>query len=124
MTSPLEQKIRVTGPVVVTANRVTDGAVVYRDRDGGWSTNLGEAAIVTDAAGAQRLIKEAIADDLSAAGSYVAPVKLGNAGQVTPGNLRELIRLTGPTIKLPTASPGAANGNRPAKRSLLEQRVA
>ena len=27
MTSPLQQKIKITGPVVVTANRVTDGAV-------------------------------------------------------------------------------------------------
>ena len=30
MTSPLEQKIKITGPVVVTANRVGDGAVVYQ----------------------------------------------------------------------------------------------
>ena len=28
MTSPLQQKIKITGPVVVTANRVGDGAVV------------------------------------------------------------------------------------------------
>jgi hypothetical protein len=30
MTSPLEQKLRITGPVVVTANRLGDGAVVDR----------------------------------------------------------------------------------------------
>ncbi|HXQ82552.1 MAG TPA: DUF2849 domain-containing protein, partial [Xanthobacteraceae bacterium] len=35
MTSPLEQKIKVTGPVVVTANRVGDGRVVFRRADGG-----------------------------------------------------------------------------------------
>src|ERR1051326_1928003 len=40
MTSPLERKIKITGPVVVTANRVTDGAVVYRNADGGWTPNL------------------------------------------------------------------------------------
>ena len=46
MTSPLEQKkIKVTGPVVVTANRVGDGAVVYRAADGGWTTRLGAAAV-------------------------------------------------------------------------------
>ena len=40
MTSPLEQKkIKITGPVVVTANRVGDGAVVYRRADGGWTTD-------------------------------------------------------------------------------------
>ena len=29
MTSPLQQKLKVTGPVVITANRLGDGAVVY-----------------------------------------------------------------------------------------------
>ena len=86
MTSPLEQKIKITGPVVVTANRVGDGAVVYRRADGGWSTRLDDAAA---------------ADDLRAVGPYVAPVKLAPGGHVRPGNLRELIRLGGPTIELP-----------------------
>ena len=101
MTSPLEQKIKVTGPVVVTANRVGDGAVVYRRAEGGWTTDLGGAAIATDAAAAHALIKESVADDLCAVGPYVAPVKLTASGQVRPGNLRELIRLSGPTIDLP-----------------------
>jgi hypothetical protein len=101
MTSPLEQKIKVTGPVVVTANRVGDGAVVYRRAEGGWTTNLDRAAIATNAAAAQGLIKDAVADDLRAIGPYVAPVKLAANGQVRPGNLRELIRLGGPTIELP-----------------------
>ncbi len=54
MTSPLEQKkIKITGPVVVTANRVGDGAVVYRRADGGWTTQLDDAAVATDAARAR-----------------------------------------------------------------------
>ena len=101
MTSPLEQKIKITGPVVVTANRVGDGAVVYRRADGGWTTDLDDAAVVTDPAGARTLIDAASADDLRAIGPYVAPVKLGASGHVRPGNLRELIRLGGPTIELP-----------------------
>jgi hypothetical protein len=102
MTSPLEQKkIKVTGPVVVTANRTGDGAVVYRSGDGGWTTKLDAATIVTNAAGAQELMTAAIADDLGAVGPYVAPVKLLPGGHVRPGNLRELIRLGGPTIELP-----------------------
>jgi hypothetical protein len=89
MTSPLEQKkIKITGPVVITANRVGDGAVVYRRADGG-------------SYGARELIDAANADDLRAVGPYVAPVKLSDSGQVRPGNLRELIRLSGPTIDLP-----------------------
>ena len=46
MTSPLEQKIRITGPSIVTANRTFDGAVIYRNASQGWSTELAEAAIV------------------------------------------------------------------------------
>jgi hypothetical protein len=104
MTSPLEQKkIKVSGPVVVTANRVGDGAVVYRSADGGWTTRLGAAAVVTNAAGAQELMSAAAADDLGAVGPYVAPVQLLPGGHVRPGNLRELIRLDGPTIELPVA---------------------
>ncbi len=102
MTSPLEQKkIKITGPVVVTANRVGDGAVVYRRADGGWTTHLDGAAIATSAAIASTLMSEAVADDLGAVGPYVAPVKLSPGGHVRPGNLRELIRLGGPTIELP-----------------------
>ena len=102
MTSPLEQKkIKVTGPVVVTANRLGDGAVVYRRAGGGWTTKLDSAAVVTNAEGAQALMSAAVADDLGAVGPYVAPVKLAPGGHVRPGNLRELIRLGGPTIDLP-----------------------
>jgi len=102
MTSPLEQKkIKVAGPVVVTANRTADGAVVYRRADGGWTTELDGAAIATNGDGAQLLMTAALADDLHAVGSYIAPVKLTAGGHVRPGNLRELIRRGGPTIELP-----------------------
>jgi len=101
MTSPLEQKIRITGPVVVTANRVGDGAVVYRRADGDWTTDLHNAAVTADAAIARELVQAAIADDLRAVGPYIAPVALTGDGEVRPGNLRELIRLGGPTIDLP-----------------------
>jgi hypothetical protein len=104
MTSPLERKIKITGPVVITANRVGDGAVVYRRADGAWTTDLGDATVVTSAAGAHELINAATADDLNAVGSYVAPVMLAADGAVRPGNLRELIRRDGPTIELPVAS--------------------
>ncbi len=112
MTSPLEQKkIKVTGPVVVTANRARDGAVIYRSGDGGWTTKLDAASVVTDATGAQQLMSAALADDLGAVGPYVAPVKLLPGGHVRPGNLRELIRLGGPTIELPASFAVAADAS-------------
>lgn len=101
MTSPLQQKIKITGPSVVTANRTVDGVVIYRTGSGGWSTDLSDAAIVRDADPARALLAESVADDVGAVGAYIAPVKLDGAGAVIPGNLREQIRKTGVTIALP-----------------------
>ena len=101
MTSPLEQKIRITGPSMVTANRTIDGAVVYRNSAHGWSTDLAEAAIVRTSDEARALLTESIADDVGAIGPYIAPVELKESGKVKPGNLREHIRLQGVTIDLP-----------------------
>jgi len=104
MTSPLEQKLRITGPVVVTANRLGDGAVIYRTDDGEWSTRLEQAAVVTTAAAATTLLAAATADDIGAVGAYVAPVRHDAGGALLPGNLREMIRHAGPTIHLPGAA--------------------
>jgi hypothetical protein len=100
MTSPLEQKIRITGPSIVTANRTADGAVIYRNRARGWSTDLSEAAIVRNADEARALLAEAVADDVGAVGPYIAPVDVKDGETVKPGNLREYIRLSGVTIDL------------------------
>jgi Protein of unknown function (DUF2849) len=112
MTSPLEQKLKVTGPVVITANRLGDGAVVYRTRDGCWSTQLDEAAVVSTAASATELLAAAVADGISAVGAYVAPVRVGADGRPEPGNLRESIRSGGPTIRYgsPAAAPAITIG--------------
>lgn len=101
MTSPLEKKLKISGPSVVTANRTRDGAVIYRTANHGWSTELEEAAVVHDADSARRLLAEAVADDLGAVGAYVAPVRVGQDGAIEPGNLRERIRRDGLTIAAP-----------------------
>jgi hypothetical protein len=49
-------------------------------------------------------LQAAIADDLGAVGAYVAPVSMQADGSRRPGNLRERIRLAGPTIEMPIAS--------------------
>lgn len=106
MTSPLQQKLKVHGPVVVTGNRTIDGAVVYWTAEGQWATALADAAVVTTAADAQALLKAAAVDDVAGVGAYVAPVRLANGQGVTPGNLRERIRVAGPTFVLPGAQSG------------------
>ena len=101
MTSPLQQKLKITGPVVITANRLGDGAVVYRSADGRWTKDLAAAAVVTTTPAAIELLTAALADKLEAVDAYVAPVTLTREQQVLPGNLRERIRLNGPTVALP-----------------------
>jgi hypothetical protein len=105
MTSPLQQKIKITGPSVITANRTWDGAVIYRTAARRWSTDLNEAAVVRAADEARALLAESVADDLGAVGPYIAPVEIGEGGDIAPGNLRETIRATGVTIGLPMQEP-------------------
>ena len=104
MTSPLQQKLKIVGPVIVTANRLGDGAVVYRGKRG-WTTELDSATVATSAAVAQDLLAAARVDVLHAVDAYVAPVKVTDDGEVRPGNLRELIRSSGPTIDIPLQVP-------------------
>ena len=103
MTSPLQQKIKITGPSIVTANRTSDGAVVHRTAQHGWSAKLSDAAIVRTADDARALLAESVADDLNSIGAYIAPITVNADGSVEPGNLRERIRVTGLTIDLPVA---------------------
>jgi hypothetical protein len=102
MTSPLQQKLKVTGPVVVTANRTTDGVVIYRT-DSGWSERIEDAAVVTTADAARVLLDQSAKDAIYAIGPYVAPVELDENKKITPGNLREKIRTQGPTFELPVS---------------------
>jgi hypothetical protein len=101
MTSPLEQKIKITGPSMVTANRTRDGVVIYRTTARDWSTDLSDAAIVRTADEARALLVESVADDVGAVGPYIAPVEIRENGKIKPGNLREHIRSQGVTIDLP-----------------------
>ena len=104
MTSPHEQKKRkVNGSVVVTANRLGDGAVVYRTVDEDWTTDITAAAVVAAPAAAV-LLQRAEADGVRAVGPYIAPVELAPGNRVLPGNLRARIRLAGPTFTLPGAA--------------------
>jgi hypothetical protein len=103
MTSPLQQKLKVQGPVVITANRLTDGVVIYRTADNQWSTNLAEAVVATTADQAKALLAAAAGEGVLAVDPYVAPVELTPERAVVPGNLRERIRVGGPTFPLPGA---------------------
>ena len=101
MTSPLDQKLRIEGLVVITANRLRDGAVIYRTPAGDWSTDLTEAVILDAESEVKKLLAAAAREGTLAVGAYAAPVEHDRDGRVVPGNLREVIRRSGPTFELP-----------------------
>ena len=101
MTSPLDQKLRIEGLVVVTANRLRDGAVIYRTPAGTWSTELADASILDSEPAVKKLLVAAATEGTLAVGAYAAPIEHDKDGRVIPGNLREVIRRSGPTFELP-----------------------
>jgi hypothetical protein len=106
MTSPSQQKLRVVGPTVVTANRLSDGEVIYRAANESWTTQLVAAAVVTTTEAARELLAAAAREDADAIDPYAAPVAIRD-GHIEPGNLRERIRAAGPTFALPATVDGA-----------------
>ena len=82
---------------IVTANRLIDGRVVFRDADGGWVESFAAAAVL-DAAGATAALEAARAD--VAARRVVEPYAvdvISEDGGLAPKALREKIRASGPT---------------------------
>ena len=78
-------------PLVLTANELFGGDVVYLTRTG-WSPDRAAAFVAMDEAGAEAL--EASLEEALAAGEVVDPYLI-DAGQA---HYREQIRLRGPTI--------------------------
>jgi len=78
----------------ITANRLTDGRVIYRTRAQGWTAELSEAWRL-DEAEAEPALATAEAERDVMVGPYLIEIDAdGPAGQK---HRRETIRLTGPT---------------------------
>jgi Protein of unknown function (DUF2849) len=81
-------------PNVVTANRLTDGVVVYLAADGEWTEEIANARVADDEAETKAL--ETIAEDAVrervVVGVYPMPVALKDDGAVDPISVRERIR--------------------------------
>jgi len=80
-------------PQMITANRLSDGTVVYFTADKGWSENFADGAVWTDkesAEGALTASAEAVKARL-VVGPYLFDVALTDAGP-EPTNARERIR--------------------------------
>lgn len=83
----------------VTANRLTDGRVVFRTAEGGWSLSLAQAAFSGSDAEAAAALDAGLRDQ--ARQIIVDPylVDVDHSGpSPRPAKLREAIRAFGPTI--------------------------
>jgi len=88
---------------VITANRLVDGAVVWRDRDGYWREKFDRAAAGHDDDAVARMLADAEAD--AAAGIVIAPYEVevdvlpsAVSQSFVPIRLRERVRAFGPTV--------------------------
>ncbi|ESR22835.1 DUF2849 domain-containing protein [Lutibaculum baratangense] len=87
----------VAEQMVLTANRLADGRVIYLGADG-WTIDLDEARIVRgaeEAEGAEEAGRKAVADRILVEPYLIEVVTVG--GGVEPARLREKIRCAGPT---------------------------
>jgi hypothetical protein len=85
---------------VITANRLTDGVVVFQTIDDTWTEDFIRAAVLSDpqaTAGALARAKQDEANNI-VVDPYAIVVEERN-GHLAPKALREAIRATGPTIR-------------------------
>jgi hypothetical protein len=95
---------------IVTANRLHDGAVVFRRADGSWAVRVEEAVVASDDPAAQALLAAAEQDAVAArvVAPYLIEVAAGADGPM-PTFYRERIRAFGPSrafhVDLPSRHP-------------------
>jgi hypothetical protein len=84
----------------VTANRLRDGAVVYRIQAGGWTTDFTALAQLATAAEAEAIATAAgaVNGPDAVVGAYPITVEVDGATP-RPTSLRERIRAEGPTVR-------------------------
>jgi sulfite reductase (NADPH) hemoprotein beta-component len=87
-------------PDVITANRLTDGVVVFQTADQGWSEDFNRAAVQADPQATASALARAKQDEASniVVDPYALAVEERN-GHIAPKALREAIRAAGPTIR-------------------------
>ena len=83
--------------LILTANRLIDGIVVFQDEAGDWSEDFARASVCEDASAALARAGEDVAASLIV-DPYAIEVELRN-GHYAPKALREAIRAAGPTVR-------------------------
>ena len=85
---------------IVTANRLTDGAVVYLTARGGWSESIADGRIALGEFESRDLMAWAdrSVDRNEVVGPYLMAIGLADSGNNAIG-MRETIRAGGPTVE-------------------------
>ena len=83
---------------VASANRLTDGVVVFLDDAGQWTPRLDRAAIARDKRAAEILLERARAEAFSVVDPFLVAVTEDDGGTIEPLSLREKIRASGLTF--------------------------
>jgi hypothetical protein len=84
---------------VASANRLVDGVVVFLDDAGGWTTELGKAALARDKRAGEILLERARAEAFTVVDPYLVAVAEDDDGRLEPLSLREKIRASGLTFE-------------------------
>ncbi len=93
------ERIRTGMSQVISANRLSDGIVVFRAPDGGWVEQLRDAEILADAAAVKAALvlveQDVKANRVIEVEAFAVAIK---DDHVEPVHLRDKIRAKGPTI--------------------------
>ena len=84
---------------VASANRLTDGVVVFLDDAGEWTQRLERAAVARDKRAGDILLERAKAEAFTVVDPYLVAVSEDDNGVLEPLSLREKIRVSGLTFE-------------------------
>jgi hypothetical protein len=88
-------------PQVVSANRLTDGIVVFLGEGGSWVESLQQASVLVDQATVDAALAKAAADVAANRIIEVAAFDvLQSDGKLHAAHIRDAIRAAGPTVRL------------------------
>lgn len=95
-------KKKAVGPQVLTANRLVDGDVVYWVDETSWVESLSSAKVFADPTELETAEAIALAQvaEQKVLDPYPFPIEMSEAGELSPTQMREIIRAKGPTVRL------------------------
>lgn len=94
-------------PQVVSANRLSDGIVVFLGPDGAWVEGLQAAALFDKASVEQGLAKANADSKANVVIEVLAFEVIEEAGRRRPAHIRDAIRAAGPTVRRDTGKQAA-----------------